>query len=98
LSNTAEDSSGRVGAAEALSITATGFAQAFQDQRGDADDDDDDNVAGDDDRDELGSENPRMSGALNGFSPNRVHSVLRSLDFHQCCILYASVARYLRFW
>jgi SUN domain-containing protein 1/2 len=74
-------SSGRVGAAEALSITATGFAQAFQEQRGDEDDDDDE----DDDEDELGSESPKMSGALNGFSPNRGHSVepeIRTPGFH----------------
>ncbi|KAF2829271.1 hypothetical protein CC86DRAFT_187433 [Ophiobolus disseminans] len=61
-------SSGRVGAAEALTLSATGFAQAFQDQRGGAvarDDDDDDEE--DDDVDELGAETPRMSGALNGY-------------------------------
>lgn len=58
--------SGRVGAAEELSITATGFAQAFQNQRGDAvARDDDEEEEGDDSVDELGNE-PRMSGALNG--------------------------------
>jgi SUN domain-containing protein 1/2 len=59
--------SGRVGAAEELSLSATGFAQAFQNQRGDAvarDDEDED-----DDIDELGAETPRMSGALNGRMP-----------------------------
>lgn len=63
--------SGRVGAAEELAPTATGFAQAFQDQRGDAvarDDDDDDEEP--DDVDELGVETPRMSGALNGRVPH----------------------------
>ncbi|KAF2032647.1 hypothetical protein EK21DRAFT_98769 [Setomelanomma holmii] len=57
--------SGRVSAAEELSLSNTGFAQAFQNQRGDAvarDDDDEE----DDDIDELGAETPRMSGALNG--------------------------------
>lgn len=59
--------SGRVGAAEALSVSATGFAQAFQNQRGDdaARDDEQDDV------DELGVETPRMSGALNGHTPLR---------------------------
>jgi SUN domain-containing protein 1/2 len=55
--------SGRVGAAEELSVSATGFAQAFQNQRGDAvarDDGDEDDI------DELGGQTPRMSGALNG--------------------------------
>jgi SUN domain-containing protein 1/2 len=64
--------SGRVGAAEELSVSATGFAQAFQNQRGDdaaRDDDDDDDD--DDDLDELAAETPRMSGALNGHTPVR---------------------------
>ncbi|KAF1919706.1 UNC-like C-terminal-domain-containing protein [Ampelomyces quisqualis] len=55
--------SGHVGAAEELSLSATGFAQAFQNQRGDAVERDDQD---DDDIDELGAETPRMSGALNG--------------------------------
>ncbi|KAH7089072.1 UNC-like C-terminal-domain-containing protein [Paraphoma chrysanthemicola] len=58
--------SGRVGAAEELSLTNTGFAQAFQNQRGDAVDRDNDDDDDDDDIDELGAETPRMSGALNG--------------------------------
>lgn len=62
--------SGRVGAAEELSVSATGFAQAFQNQRGDAfardDEDDDDDEEEDDDIDELGVQTPRMGGALNG--------------------------------
>lgn len=61
--------SGRVGAAEEIAPTATGFAQAFQNQRGDAvarDDDEDEEV---DDVDELAVETPRMSGALNGRVP-----------------------------
>lgn len=59
--------SGRVGAAEELSITATGFAQAFQNQRGDAvaRDDDEDEAEEDESEDELNSE-VRMSGARNG--------------------------------
>lgn len=57
--------SGRVGAAEELSITATGFAQAFQNQRGDAVARDDEEEEENDSVDELGSE-ARMSGALNG--------------------------------
>jgi SUN domain-containing protein 1/2 len=59
--------SGRVGAAEELSISATGFAQAFQNQRGDAVARDDE----DDDVDELAAGTPRMSGALNGQTPLR---------------------------
>jgi SUN domain-containing protein 1/2 len=62
--------SGRVGAAEELSLSNTGFAQAFQNQRGDAvarDDEEDE----DDDIDELGAETPRMSGALNGHATHR---------------------------
>ncbi|KAH8728735.1 UNC-like C-terminal-domain-containing protein [Phaeosphaeriaceae sp. PMI808] len=55
--------SGRVGAAEELSVSTTGFAQAFQNQRGDAVTRDD---SDDDDTDELGAETPRMSGALDG--------------------------------
>ena len=66
-------SSGRVGAAEALTLSATGFAQAFQVQRGGAvardDDDEDDEV------DELGAETPRMSGALNGYPRHHSPSV-----------------------
>jgi SUN domain-containing protein 1/2 len=61
--------SGRVGAAEELSLNATGFAQAFQNQRGDAvarDDEDED-----DDIDELAAETPRMSGGLNGHASHR---------------------------
>lgn len=60
--------SGRVGAAEALSVSTTGFAQAFQNQRGDAfarDEKED----GDDSGDELGEDTPRMSGARNGRAP-----------------------------
>ena len=59
--------SGRVGAAEELSISATGFAQAFQNQRGDAvaRDDDEEDAEEDDSVDELGDE-ARMSGAVNG--------------------------------
>ncbi|KAL5115667.1 hypothetical protein ACEQ8H_006466 [Pleosporales sp. CAS-2024a] len=55
--------SGRVGAAEELAVSATGFAQAFQSQRGKAAASDDE-----DDLDELAAETPRMSGALNGHS------------------------------
>ncbi|KAH3944564.1 hypothetical protein HBI56_171330 [Parastagonospora nodorum] len=65
--------SGRVGAAEELSISATGFAQAFQNQRGEAaarDEEDEE----EDDVDELGDETPRMSGALNGRTPQRSSS------------------------
>ncbi|KAF1928121.1 uncharacterized protein M421DRAFT_101475 [Didymella exigua CBS 183.55] len=59
--------SGRVGAAEELSITATGFAQAFQNQRGDAvaRDDDEEETDQDESVDELNGEST-MSGALNG--------------------------------
>lgn len=59
--------SGRVGAAEELSITATGFAQAFQNQRGDAvaRDDEEEEEEEDESVDELNNE-ARMSGALNG--------------------------------
>lgn len=60
--------SGRVGAAEELSVSATGFAQAFQNQRGDAFTRNHDEEEEDDDIDELGAETPRMSGALNGRS------------------------------
>jgi SUN domain-containing protein 1/2 len=56
--------SGRVGAAEALSVSATGFAQAFQNQRRNAVARDDEDEDADDDVDELGDE-PSMSGALN---------------------------------
>ncbi|KAH7398393.1 UNC-like C-terminal-domain-containing protein [Pyrenochaeta sp. MPI-SDFR-AT-0127] len=60
--------SGRVGAAEELAVSATGFAQAFQNQRGDAfaRDDEEEDEDDDDDIDELGAETPRRSGALNG--------------------------------
>ncbi|KAL6710028.1 hypothetical protein ACN47E_009819 [Coniothyrium glycines] len=62
--------SGRVGAAEELSISATGFATAFQNQRGDAfardDEDEEEDDDDDDDVDELGADISRMSGALNG--------------------------------
>ncbi|KAF2855669.1 SAD1 protein [Plenodomus tracheiphilus IPT5] len=65
--------SGRVGAAEELSVTATGFAQAFQNQRGDAfardDEDNDDDDEDDDSVDELAAPTPRMSGARNGRVP-----------------------------
>ena len=59
--------SGRVGVAEELSLTATGFAQAFQNQRGDAvaRDDNEEETEEDDSVDELGNE-ARMSGARNG--------------------------------
>ncbi|KAF2129521.1 hypothetical protein P153DRAFT_403291 [Dothidotthia symphoricarpi CBS 119687] len=65
--------SGRVGVAEELSVSATGFAQAFQNQRGDAvrrDDDEDEEEEDEeeeeeDDRDELAYE-PRFRGTLNG--------------------------------
>lgn len=59
--------SGRVPAAEELSVSATGFAQAFQNQRGDAfaRDDEEDEDEGDD-IDELGDDAPLMSGALGG--------------------------------
>ncbi|KAH6614208.1 UNC-like C-terminal-domain-containing protein [Boeremia exigua] len=58
--------SGRVGAAEELAISATGFAQAFQNQRGDAvaRDDEEEEDENSDSVDELGKE-ARMSGALN---------------------------------
>jgi SUN domain-containing protein 1/2 len=72
--STAYGASGRVGTAEELSISATGFAQAFQNQRGDAvarDDDEDE----EDDIDELGAETPRMSGALNGRTSFRSPSL-----------------------
>ncbi|KAF2631193.1 hypothetical protein BU25DRAFT_437721 [Macroventuria anomochaeta] len=65
--------SGRVGAAEELSISATGFAQAFQNQRGDAvarDDEEEEEAEEDDSADELGDE-ARMSGALNGNPARR---------------------------
>jgi SUN domain-containing protein 1/2 len=55
--------SGRVGAAEALSVSATGFAQAFQNQRRNAVARDNQDEDTDDDADELGDE-PNMSGAL----------------------------------
>ncbi|KAI8942568.1 hypothetical protein NX059_000626 [Plenodomus lindquistii] len=64
--------SGRVGAAEALTVTATGFAQAFQNQRGDAfarDDEDDEGNEEDDSVDELAASTPRMSGGRNGRVP-----------------------------
>ncbi|KAH7394963.1 UNC-like C-terminal-domain-containing protein [Phaeosphaeria sp. MPI-PUGE-AT-0046c] len=56
--------SGRVGAAEELAPTATGFAQAFQNQRGDAVTRDDDDDEEEDDIDELAAETPYMSGGL----------------------------------
>jgi SUN domain-containing protein 1/2 len=64
--------SGRVGAAEELSISATGFAQAFQNQRGNAvaRDDEEEEAEEDDSVDELNNE-ARMSGALNGNSGRR---------------------------
>ncbi|CAO2654846.1 Nn.00g115790.m01.CDS01 [Neocucurbitaria sp. VM-36] len=71
--------SGRVGAAEELSVSATGFAQAFQSQRGDAfarDDEEDE----EDDIDELGDEAPLMSGALNGNTPR--HSPSPTPEVH----------------
>ena len=55
--------SGRVGAAEALSVSATGFAQAFQNQRRNAVARDNEDEEAGDDVDELGDE-PNMSGAL----------------------------------
>jgi SUN domain-containing protein 1/2 len=69
--------SGRVGAAEELSISATGFAQAFQNQRGDAVARDDEES--EDDVDELGAETPRMSGALNGRPSFRSSSIASDL-------------------
>jgi SUN domain-containing protein 1/2 len=68
--------SGRVGAAEELSLSATGFAQAFQNQRGDAvarDDGDEDDI------DELGAQTPRVSGALNGRVPHHSPSSEREV-------------------
>ena len=65
--------SGRVGAAEELSISATGFAQAFQNQRGDAvarDDEKEEEDDEDDSADEL-NEEARMSGAINGNRARR---------------------------
>ncbi len=71
--------SGRVGAAEALSVSATGFAQAFQNQRGDAfaRDQDEEEEEEEDDVDELGVETPMMSGALNGNSHEQGLSPIR---------------------
>jgi SUN domain-containing protein 1/2 len=58
--------SGRVGAAEELSLSATNFAQAFQTQRGAAFARDDEDETDGNDVDELGSETPSMSGGLRG--------------------------------
>lgn len=62
--------SGRVGAAEEISVSATGFAQAFQNQRGDAvaRDDEESDV---DDMDELGAETPRMGSSINSHAAGR---------------------------
>ena len=60
-------------------VSATGFAQAFQNQRGDAFARDEDEEEDDDDIDELGEETPVMSGALNGNShpllPSPIHPI-----------------------
>jgi SUN domain-containing protein 1/2 len=68
--------SGRVGAAEELSISATGFAQAFQNQRGDAvardDEDEQEEEVEDESVDELNNE-ARMSGAQNGSRRSLAH-------------------------
>lgn len=71
--------SGRVGAAEELSISATGFAQAFQNQRGDAvaRDDEEEEEEEDDSVDELDNE-ARMNGALNGNRDRRSPAHVRS--------------------
>lgn len=71
--------SGRVGAAEELSITATGFAQAFQNQRGDAvaRDDDEEEAEEDESVDELNTET-RMSGALNSKSAQSTDNARKS--------------------
>lgn len=65
--------SGRVGAAEELAVTATGFAQAFKSQRGGAfardEEDTNEPENGDDSLDELATSTPRMSGARNGRAP-----------------------------
>ena len=61
--------SGRVGAAEALSVSTTGFAQAFENQRGGAFSRDEGKEDDDGSVDELGAETPRMSGARNGHRP-----------------------------
>ncbi|KAF1846649.1 SAD1 protein [Cucurbitaria berberidis CBS 394.84] len=66
--------SGRVGAAEELSVSATGFAQAFQNQRGDAFARDEEEEEEDDDIDELGEEGHLMSGALNGNTHRHLSS------------------------
>ncbi|KAJ4989124.1 spindle pole body-associated protein sad1 [Stagonosporopsis vannaccii] len=58
--------SGRAGAAEEQAVTATGFAQAFQTQRGGAvTRDDEDEQSEDDSVDELGKD-AMMTGGLNG--------------------------------
>ncbi|KAF3003647.1 hypothetical protein E8E13_008040 [Curvularia kusanoi] len=64
--------SGRVGAAEELSVPATGFASAFQERRGNAVTRDDDIEEEDDSDsdDELGNDF-MMSGALNGTDGRR---------------------------
>jgi SUN domain-containing protein 1/2 len=54
--------SGRVGVAEEISISTTSFAQAFQNQRGNAVARDDDEE--EDDIDELGAQTPLTSGGL----------------------------------
>ncbi|KAF9694424.1 hypothetical protein EKO04_007356 [Ascochyta lentis] len=69
--SSAYGASGRVGAAEELSVSATGFAQAFQNQRGDAvARDDDEEEEEDDSIGELGNQ-ARMSGAPNGNRARR---------------------------
>lgn len=64
--------SGRVGTAEELPVAATGFAQAFQNQRGNAlvrEGPVEESEDGTDSADELAAETPRLSGARNGHFP-----------------------------
>lgn len=75
-------SSGRVGQAEGLVVHATGFVEAFEEQRIDAvarepvDDEEEEEEEEDeeDDVDELGAQTLKMSGGLNGFPSNRLPS------------------------
>lgn len=77
--------SGRVGAAEELAVSATGFAQAFQNQRGDAfarddEEEEEEEEEDEDDMDELGAESPLMSGALNGNAHRKSQSPLPEIS------------------
>lgn len=71
--------SGRVGTAEELKYSTTGFAQAFQNQRGDAVTRDDEEEEDEDDVDELGADEPFMKGTIRGNAPN--HSPSASSSF-----------------